>query len=145
MEDFDFHHFSEKTLFTKLHCSQVCHCVQMADPLSVQLVSLNFASRTHAYTRLAQGFNQSLRGFSSFVRFHRDSSLAANLDILYLDEIGCGVETFEQKVTTLRRLFDCLGLSRLRLTPYKCEFGMPSINFLGNPLTSTGLEPQKKN
>ena len=40
------HHFAGKTLFTKLDCSQAYHCVQMADPLSVQLLSFNFASRT---------------------------------------------------------------------------------------------------
>ena len=47
------HHFPGKTLFTKLDCSQAYHSVQMADPLSVQLLSFNFASRTYAYTRLA--------------------------------------------------------------------------------------------
>ena len=50
-----FHHFAGKTLFTKLDCSQSYPCVQMADPLSIQLLSFNFASRTYAYTRLAQG------------------------------------------------------------------------------------------
>ena len=49
------HHFAGKTLFTKLDCSQAYDCVQMADPLSVQLLSFNFASRTYAYTLLAQG------------------------------------------------------------------------------------------
>ena len=73
------HHFAGKTLFTKLDCSQAYHCVQMADPLSVQLLSFNFASRTYAYTRLAQGINKSVTGFSSFVRSYLDSCLAANL------------------------------------------------------------------
>jgi len=27
----------------------------------------------------------------------------------------------------LRQIFDCLRKSGLRLTPHKCEFGMPSI------------------
>ena len=36
MTDAD-HHFAGNTLFTKLECSQSYHCVQMADPLSVQL------------------------------------------------------------------------------------------------------------
>ena len=72
------HHFAGKTLFTKSDCSQVYHCVQMADPSSVQLLSFNFASRTYAYTRLAQGLNKSVTGFSSFVRSYLDSCLAAN-------------------------------------------------------------------
>ena len=138
------HHFAGKTLFTKLDCSQAYHCVQMADPLSVQLVSFNFASRTYAYTRLAQGLNKSVTGFSSFVRSYLDSCLAANLCTQFMDDIGCGVETFEQMVPTLRQIFDCLRKSGLRLTPHKCEFGMPSINFLGNTITSKGLQPEKQ-
>ena len=77
------HHFAGKTLFTKLDCSQAYHCVQMADPLSVQLLSFNFASRRYAYTRLAQGLNKSVTGFSSFVRSYLDSCLAANLCTVY--------------------------------------------------------------
>ena len=42
------HHFAGKTLFTKLDSSQAYHCVQMADPLSVQLLSFNFATKTYA-------------------------------------------------------------------------------------------------
>ena len=102
-----FHHFAGKTLFTKLDCSQAYHCVQMADPWSVQLISFNFASRTYAYTRLAQGLNKSVTGFSPFVRSYLDSCLAANLCTQFMDDIGCGVETFEQTVLTLRQLFDC--------------------------------------
>ena len=116
----------------------------MADPLSVQLLSFNFASRTYAYTRLAQGLNKSVTGFSSFVRSNLDSCLAANLCTHFMDDIGYGVETFEQMVPTLRQIFDCLRKSGLRLTPHKCEIGIPSINFLGNTITSKGLQPEKQ-
>ena len=95
------HHFAGKILFTKLDCSQAYHCVQMADPLSVQLLSFNFASRTYAYTILAQGLNKSVTRFSSFVRTYLDSCLAANLCTQFKDDIGCGVESFEQLIPTL--------------------------------------------
>ena len=61
-----------------------------------------------------------------------------------MDDIGCGVETFEQMVPTLRQIFDCLRKSGLRLTPHKCEFGMPPINFLGTTITQKGLQPEKE-
>ena len=134
------HHFAGKTLFTKLDCSQAYHCVQMADPLSVQLLSFNFASRTYAYTRLAQGLNKSVTGFTSFVRSYLDSCLAANLCTQFMDDIGCGKETFGQMIPTLRQIFDYLRKSGLRLTPHKCEVGMTSINFLGNTITPQGLK-----
>ena len=114
----------------------------MAYPLSVQLLSFNFSSRTYAYTRLAQGFKKSVTGFSTFVRSYFDSCLAANLFTQFMDDIGCGVETFEQKIPTLRQIFYCLRKSGLRLTPHKCEFGKTSINFLGNTITPQGLKPE---
>ena len=54
------------------------------------------------------------------------------------------METFEQRVPTLRQIFDCLRKSGLRLTPQKCEFRMPSKNVLGKPITSKGLQPEKQ-
>ena len=138
------HHFAGKTLFKKVDCSQAYHCVQMADPLSVQLVSFKFASRTYACKRLAQGLNKSVTRFSSFVRSFLDSCLAANLFTQFTDYIGCGVDKFEQMVPTLRQIFDCLRKLGLRLTPHECEFGMPSINFLGNTIISKGLKPKKE-
>ena len=136
------HHFAGKTLFTKLDCSQAYHCLHMADPLSVQLLSFNFASRTYAYTRLAQGLNKSVTGFSSFFRFYLDSCLAAILGTQFMDDLGSGVETLEQMIPNLRQTFDCLRKSGLRLTPQKCEFGMTSNNFLGNTITPQGLKPE---
>ena len=138
------YHFAGKTLLTKIDCSQAYHCVQMADLLSVQLLSFNFASRTYANTRLAQGLKKSVTGFSSFVISYLDSCLAVNLCTQIMDDIRCRVETFEQMVPTLRQYFDCLRKSGLRLTPHRCVFGMHSIYFLGNTITSKGLQPDKE-
>ena len=77
------HHFAGKTLFIKLDCSQAYHCVQMADPLSVQLLSYNFASRTYAYSKLTQRLNKSVTGFSSFVTSYLDHCLAVNICTVY--------------------------------------------------------------
>ena len=57
-----------KKLFCKLDCSQAYHCLQMADYQSIQMLAFNFASRTFAYRRLAQGLSRSLSAFSSFMR-----------------------------------------------------------------------------
>ena len=55
-----------KSLFCKLDCSQAYHCLQMADQRSVEMLAFNFASRTFAYKRLAQGLSRSVSVFSSF-------------------------------------------------------------------------------
>ena len=61
-------HLAGKQLFCKLDCSQAYHCLQMADQRSVALLAFNFASRTFAYRRLAQGLSRALSAFSSFMR-----------------------------------------------------------------------------
>ena len=59
-----------------------------------------------------------------------------------MDDIGCGVETFEQMVPTFGQIFECLRKSGFRLTRHKCKFGMTSTNFLGNTITPKGLKPE---
>ena len=137
-------HFAGKKFFYKLDCSQAYHCVSMADDLSVELLAFNFSSRTYAYKRLAQGLNKSVTGFSSFVRHYMDECLAADLCAQFMDDIGCGVEKFEDLVPNLRKIFSCLRRSGLRLSPEKCTFGTSEIKFLGIVITSSGMTPEKK-
>ena len=51
-------HMAGKNIFCKLGCSQAYHCLQMADYQSIQMLAFNFASRTFAYRRLAQGLSR---------------------------------------------------------------------------------------
>ena len=94
-------YFARKSLFCKLDCSQAYHCVQMADPLSVQLLAFNYACRTMAYQRLARGLNRSVTGFSAFVRNYLEPCLSANVFTQFMDDIGCGVESVEQLIPNL--------------------------------------------
>ena len=61
-------HMTGKKPFCKLSCSQAYHCLQMADYQSIQVLAFNFACRTFAYRRLAQGLSESPSAFSSFIR-----------------------------------------------------------------------------
>ena len=56
-----------------------------------------------------------------------------------MDDIGCGAETYEQMIPTLRQTFNCFGKSGLQLTPQKCGFGMTSLKILGNAKAPQGL------
>ena len=64
-----------KSLFCKLDCSQAYHCLQMADQRTVEMIAFNFACRTFAYERLAQGLSRSVSAFSSFMREYLDTRL----------------------------------------------------------------------
>ena len=65
-------HMAGKKLFCKLDCYQAYHCLQLADQQSIELLAFNFASRTFAYRRLAQGLSRSLSAFSRFIREYLD-------------------------------------------------------------------------
>ena len=108
-------HIAGKKLLCKLDCSQAYHCLQMADYQSIQMLAFNFASRTFAYRRLAQGLSRSLSAFSSFMREHPDKAIKADQCAQYVDDIGktivykhqnslrmhpqCGIETFHVEVS----------------------------------------------
>ena len=105
---------------------------------------MKVSARTYAYKSLARKLNKSLTGFSSFVRSYFDSCLAANLCTQFTDDIGCGVETFEQLVPTLKQIYDYFRKSELRLTPQNCEFALLQTKFLANTITSDVLQPEKE-
>ena len=122
-------HFAGKTLINKFDCSQAYHCVQMADEKSI-LLTFNFASRTYAYKCLAQGLSKSVRGFSCIIRHYLDPCLAANICTQYMDDIGSAVKNFDELIPNLRKIFECIRKSGLKLSPNKCEIGTQKIKFL---------------
>ena len=87
-----------KNLFCKLDCSQAYHCLKMADQQSIELLALNFASRTFAYRRLAQGLSRSLSAFSSFIRDYLDPVIKVDQCAQYVYNIGIAANTPEQLI-----------------------------------------------
>ena len=84
-------HFAVKLLFCELDFSQACHCFQMADPLSVQLLAFHFASLTMTCQRLAGGLNKPAKHVNAFVTIYR-AVLLAILCTQLMVNIGYGVE-----------------------------------------------------
>ena len=137
-------HMAGKNLFCKLDCSQAYHCLQMADQQSIELLAFNFASRTFAYRRLAQGLSRSLSAFSSFIREYLDPVVKADQCAQYVDDIGIAANTPEQLIKNLRAVFQCLRKAALKLSMTKCHFGVQEVDFLGRTITTKGVAPQKQ-
>ena len=133
--------FAAKKLFCKLDCSQTYHCVQMADDLSVQILAFNFASRKFAYNCLAQSLNKSVKGLISFVKHCLEPCLAANVCTQIMDDIAAGVHKFDE-IPALRKIFDCLRESGLKLSTHKCDFGTTKIDYLGSTITPKRISPE---
>ena len=75
----------------------------MANQQSIELLAFNFASRTIAYRRLAQGLSRSLSAFSSFLREYLDPVIKSDQCAQYVDDIGIAANTprtIDQKPTS---------------------------------------------
>ena len=124
-----------KRPFCKLDSSQAYHCLQMADQRSIEMLGFNFACRTSAYRRLAQGLSRALSVFSSFMREHLDKVIKADECAQYVDDIGIAANDAEQLIKNLRATFQCIRNTRLKLIMHKCHFGATEIDFLGTTIT----------
>ena len=128
-------HMAGKRLFCKLGCSQAYHCLQMADQRSMEMLAFNFASRTFAYRRLAQGLSRALSAFSSFMREYLDKVIKADQCAQYVDDIGIAASDAIQLIDNLRATFQCIRTAGLKLTTHKCilvpkkstSWGAPSL------------------
>ena len=137
-------HMAGKKLFCKLDCSQAYHCLPMADQRSIEMLAFNFASRTFAYRRLAQGLSRALSAFSSFMREYLDKVIKADQCAQYVDDIGIAANDADHLIKNLKATFECIRHAGLKLTMHKCHFGATEIDFLGRTITPEGVKPQKQ-
>ena len=135
-------HLAGKSLFCKLDCSQAYHCLQMADQRSVEMLAFNFASRTFAYRRLAQGLSRSVSAFSSFMREYLDPVVKADQCAQYVDDIGIAANDATDLTWNIRAVCKCSRQAGLKLTIEKCHFGVRQVEFLGRTISSEGVLPQ---
>ena len=107
-------HLAGKSLFCKLDCSQSYHCLQMGDQLSVEMLAFNFASRTFANWRLAQGLGRSLSAFSTFVREYLDPVVKADQCAQYVEFIGIAANNAAGLTRNIRAVFQSFRKAGLK-------------------------------
>ena len=117
-------HLAEKSLFCKLDCSQGYHCLHTADQRSVEMLAFNFASRTFAYKRLAQGLSRSVSSFSSVMREYLDPNVKADQCAQYVDDIGIAANKATDIIRNIRTVFECIRQIGLKPIIEKCHFGV---------------------
>ncbi len=134
-------HMAGKAFLGKIDCSQAYQCLQMVDDESVQLLAFNFASRTFAYKRLAQGLSRSVIAFSSFMREYLDPLIKADRCAQYMDDIGIAGKTASEFIENLEAVFQKIRAAGLKLSMGKSQFGVQEIEFSGRNITPKGISP----
>ena len=137
-------HLAGKSLFCKLDCAKAYHCLQMADQRSVEMLAFNFASRTFAYKRLAQGLSRSGSAFSSFMREYLDPVVKADQCAQYVDDIGIAANNATDLTRNIRAVFKCIRQAGLKMTIEKCHFGVRQVEVLGRTISPEGISPQAR-
>ena len=116
----------------------------MADQQPIELLVFNFASRTFAYRRLAQGLSRSLSAFSIFKRECLNTVIKLDPCAQYDDDIGIGANTRQQSIKNLRAVFQWLKKAGLKLSMAKCHFKLQEVDLLGRTKTTKEVDPQKQ-
>ena len=137
-------HLARKSLFCKLDCSQAYHCLQIVDQRSVEMLAFNFASRTFAYKRLAQGLSRSVPAFSSFMREYLDPVVKADQCSQYVDGIGIAANSAMDLTQNIRAVFMCIHQAGLKMTIEKGHFGVRQIEFREGTISPEGISPQAR-
>ena len=106
----------------------------MADQRSVETLAFNFASRTFAHKRLAQGLSRSVSAFPSFMREYLETVVKADQCAQYVDETGIAANNATDLTRIIRAVFKCICQAELKLTIEKCHFGVRQVEFLGRTI-----------
>ena len=138
-------HREGKSPFCKFDCSQAYHCLQVEDQRSVENLEFNFASRTFAYRRLAQGLSRSVSAFSSLMRGYLGPVVKADQCAQYVDDIGNAATNATVLTRNIRAVFQCIRQTELRLTIEECHFGVRQVESLSRTLSSEGSHHNPKN
>ena len=104
--------------------------------------AFNFASKTFAYRKLAQGLSRALSAFSSFMRDYLDCVIKADQSAHYVDDIGIAANDADHLIANLRVTFECIREGGIKLTMHKCQFG--ATDFLGRTIAPDGVKPRKE-
>ena len=137
-------HMAGKKLFCRLDCSQAYHCPPMADQRSIEMLAFNFASRTFAYRRKAQGLSKALSAFSSFMREYLDGVIKTDQCAQYVVDIVIAANDADHLIRNLRATFEGIREAELKLAMHKCHFGPTEIDFIGRTITPKGVKTPKR-
>ena len=137
-------HLAGKKMFTKFDCRQAYFAIHIDDMRSVQLLSFNFASRTFAFQRLAQGLSRSVSAFSAVMIHYLQGNIANDECHTFVDDVIAGSKDFESHLIALRNVFTSIRKCGIRFGIDKCEFGVTKVQYLGSTVTTEGIQPNDK-
>jgi hypothetical protein len=68
-------------------------------------------------------------------------NLHLNICFIYLDDLIIFSKTFEDHIERFHKVFHCLRMNNLKLSPKKCAFFMDKVRCVGHIVSKDGIEP----
>ena len=116
----------------------------MADQRSVEMLAFNFACKTFAYKRLAQGLSRSVSVFSSSLREYFDQVVKADQCAQHVDDIEIAANNATELTRNIQAVVKCFRGAGLKLTIEKCHSGVGQVELLGRRTSPEGISPQAR-
>ena len=119
-------HLKMNSLFCKLECYEVFHCLLMVDHRSVEIIAFNFVSTTFAYKRFAQDLSIPVSVSSNIIPW------------THLTELTNELKTWMRSELQPKQLqiFQCVRQAELKLTTGTCQFWVRQVEFLGRTISA---------
>ena len=77
------------------------------------------------------------------MREYLDKVIKADRCAQYVDDIGIAAKCVTQLIRNIRAVFECIRQAGLKLSIYKCHFGVTEVKFLGRTITPQEIAPQE--
>ena len=106
------------------------------------MLTFNFASKTFACKRLAQGLSRFVSVFSSLMREYLDPVVKVDQCDQYVEDIGIAANNASDLTRNIGAVFKCIRQAGLKLTIEKCHLGVRQVEFLGRTISPEGISPQ---
>ena len=116
----------------------------MAHQRSAEMLAFDFASRTFAHKRFAQGLSTCLSAFSCFMREYLDPVVKADQCAQYVDDIGVAANNCTDLTQNIRAVLKGIHQAGLKLTIDKSHFGVRQVEFLGGTTSPEGIWTQAR-
>ena len=132
-------YLSGSKYFTVLDMRSGYHQIEVADEHKCRTAFSVGSLGLYEYNRMPFGLSNAP---ATYQRLMEDCfrPLINKECVIFLDDILVYSETFEEHLSRLKNVFQCIKESGMKLSPKKCHFCRPKVKYLGHIVSAQGVE-----